>query len=141
MANFKLWEKISNTGLSDEEIQSIIDACRIIHGNKMSIGTACGLRAGFRALGETGVARGEHAFNKIIVRSNPCAALAFGVVTGLNPLKKSFTFECYMKPDWESECTVGDKTVYIKMRVASFETPEDALNASDEEIFDIVEVR
>ena len=53
--NFSAWGTGGQCGLTEQEMLQLIEACRLAHQNVLNIGTACGIRAGFRLLADAAV--------------------------------------------------------------------------------------
>jgi|GEM_PF-3962041 len=134
--NLANWEKRATLGLSDEEILTLIEACRLAHNNHYSIGLAVGIRAAFRAIGELKADRSKHDIEFAKIKGNFCGALAFIIICSLNPLKEQkLDFELYQKPDWQVEVFSHSQSLLIKMCDTNYETAEEILEAPDSQIF------
>ena len=141
MYNFSHWQKLEQTGLSAEKIEEIIEACRIAHNDFINIGLACGIRAAFRALAEAGGDRTKYTVEKAHMHSNGCAALAVSIVCCLNPFKDNkIFFDRYMKFDWDMKACSKDKEISIRLKDKDFASYEDVFAASDEDLFEYVEI-
>ncbi|MDD2221582.1 MAG: hypothetical protein PHN35_06495 [Clostridia bacterium] len=134
--NLANWEKRAQTGLSDEQILTLIEACRLAHNNHFSIGLAVGIRAAFRAIAELKADRNKHDIDFAQIKGNFCGALAFMIICSLNPLKEhKLGFELYQKPDWQVEVFSQTQSLLIKMHDRNFETAEAVLELPDSQIF------
>lgn len=142
MYEFAHWEKIDNTGLSPEKIESLIEACRLAHYDFFSIGLVCGIRAAFRVLGEMGADRLKHDVDFVEIKANTSVGLAFFVITCLSPLKdNNMKFELYSGPDWTVTAYGADKKIEIKMLDRSFNGPMEVFTVPDDELFASVEIK
>ena len=134
------WDKLDQTGLSEEKIARLIDGCVLAHSDFLSVGLACGIRAAFRMLGEMGGERHRHTVDRAQLRANACVAIAFLVITCVNPCKGTMDFTYYAGPDWEAVGRNDRREVRIKMRSASFADAAAVFAAGDDQLFESVEV-
>ena len=130
------WEKRAETGLSDEEIITLVEACRLAHNNHFSIGLAVGIRAAFRAIAELKADRSKHDIEFANIKGNFCGSLAFIIICSLNPLKEhKLDFCLYQEPDWQVEVFSKTQSLLIKMQDKHFKTAEEVFETPDLEVF------
>lgn len=134
MAGYYL-HTIENRYLSGEQIDEIIRAAAVWHRGRLTIGLACGVRAAFRALAELGLDRNTSQIEKVEARTSFCFAQGVEVVLGITALKGKMDFSHYTGTDGQLSVTATGKTVRIQMKERVFETGEEALAASDGELF------
>ncbi len=118
----------------------LVDSSRLLHWDTMSVSLTMGMRAGQRVLSELGASRAD--CKSAHVEGGHFFAQGVEGVTGCSPMHGTMTFEEKAKSvaDWMVRAETDGRTVVLCMKDRAWNSSADVLAASDDQLFESVEV-